>query len=202
MKYIFIKLIIKCRSLHPLCWMMPCAEYLEELKEYAPTYTLWSGSEEELAEPLKGMANSLDRCYQETEEQGRQLSDCLAPALHEYVLCSETLKVQHPLQGPHPFKHKQTGVLWGFFFPILAYCIVIVFYSLDFCSIFIVYIIIYFMPYILPACSLPPPVSFKHSKKSMKTNSLMYFSFHLVKNYKVVSKCSRGPSHSFSKNHW
>ncbi|XP_031439552.1 sorting nexin-7 isoform X3 [Clupea harengus] len=67
-------------------------EYLEELKEYAPTYTLWSGSEEELAEPLKGMANSLDRCYQETEEQGRQLSDCLAPALHEYVLCSETLK--------------------------------------------------------------------------------------------------------------
>ncbi|XP_062376656.1 sorting nexin-7 isoform X1 [Sardina pilchardus] len=67
-------------------------EYLEEMKEYAPTYTLWSGSEEELAEPLKGVANCLDRCFQETEEQVRQLSDCLAPTLHEYVLCTDTLK--------------------------------------------------------------------------------------------------------------
>ena len=33
-------------------------EYLEELRECAPTYTLWSGSEEEqLAEPLKGVYN-------------------------------------------------------------------------------------------------------------------------------------------------
>ncbi|XP_041923551.1 sorting nexin-7 isoform X2 [Alosa sapidissima] len=67
-------------------------EYLEEMKEYAPTYTLWSGSEEELAEPLKGVANCLDRCFQETEGQVRQLSDCLAPTLHEYVLSTDTLK--------------------------------------------------------------------------------------------------------------
>lgn len=67
-------------------------EYLEELKEYAPTYTLWSGSEEELVEPLKGVASCVDRCFQETEEQARHLSDTLAPALHEYVLCGETLK--------------------------------------------------------------------------------------------------------------
>lgn len=67
-------------------------EYLEELKECGPTYTLWSNSEQELAEPLKNMADCLDRCYKETDEQVKQLNDQLSPALHEYVLCTETLK--------------------------------------------------------------------------------------------------------------
>uniref|UniRef100_A0A4W5LY03 Sorting nexin 7 n=1 Tax=Hucho hucho TaxID=62062 RepID=A0A4W5LY03_9TELE len=67
-------------------------EYLEELKEYGPTYTLWSGSEEELAEQLKGVAGCIERCCQETEEQVGHLSDTLVPVLHEYVLCAETLK--------------------------------------------------------------------------------------------------------------
>ncbi|XP_072535747.1 sorting nexin-7 isoform X2 [Salminus brasiliensis] len=67
-------------------------EYLEELKECGPIYTLWSGSEEELVEPLKQMAGCLDRCCRETEEQVQQLSNSLLPILHEYVLCSETLK--------------------------------------------------------------------------------------------------------------
>lgn len=67
-------------------------EYLEELKECAPTYTLWSNSEEELAEPLKCMAGSLDRCFKETEEQVKHLNDNLTPIIHEYVLCTDTLK--------------------------------------------------------------------------------------------------------------
>ncbi|CAB1340829.1 unnamed protein product [Coregonus sp. 'balchen'] len=67
-------------------------EYLEELKEYGPTYTLWSGSEEELVEQLKGVAGCIERCCKETEEQVGHLSDTLVPALHEYVLCAETLK--------------------------------------------------------------------------------------------------------------
>ncbi|XP_029482467.1 sorting nexin-7 isoform X2 [Oncorhynchus nerka] len=67
-------------------------EYLEELKEYGPTYTLWSGSEEELAEQLKGVAGCIERCCKETEEQVGHLSDTLVPVLHEYVLCAETLK--------------------------------------------------------------------------------------------------------------
>ncbi|XP_055038311.2 sorting nexin-7 isoform X4 [Misgurnus anguillicaudatus] len=67
-------------------------EYLEELKECAPTYTLWSNSEEELAEPLKCMAGSLDRCCKETEEQVKHLNDNLTPIIHEYVLCTDTLK--------------------------------------------------------------------------------------------------------------
>lgn len=68
-------------------------EYLEDLKECAPTYTLWSNSEEELAEPLRGMASCLERCFTETEEQVKELNDNLNPTLHEYVLCTETLKV-------------------------------------------------------------------------------------------------------------
>lgn len=70
-------------------------EYLDEMKEYGPTYTLWSGSEEELMEPLKLMASCLDRCYSETEEQIEHLSISLLPTLHEYVLCADNLKVLH-----------------------------------------------------------------------------------------------------------
>ncbi|XP_051737540.1 sorting nexin-7 isoform X2 [Ctenopharyngodon idella] len=67
-------------------------EYLEELKECGPMYTLWSQSEEELAEPLTSMASCLDSCCKETEDRVKQINDHLIPALHEYVLCTETLK--------------------------------------------------------------------------------------------------------------
>ncbi|KAM6953514.1 sorting nexin-7 [Aplochiton taeniatus] len=67
-------------------------EYLDELREYAPTYTLWSDLEEELAEPLAGVASCVEHCSKETEEQVNHLSEVLVPALHEYVLCSDTLK--------------------------------------------------------------------------------------------------------------
>ncbi|XP_036378500.1 sorting nexin-7 isoform X2 [Megalops cyprinoides] len=67
-------------------------EYLDELKEYGPVYTLWSGSEEELVEPLKGVASCIERCCREKEEQISHLSETLVPSLHEYVLCAETLK--------------------------------------------------------------------------------------------------------------
>lgn len=67
-------------------------EYLDELRQYGPTYTQWAELEEDLAEPLKGVANCVERCSKETEEQIQQLSDVLVPTLHEYVLCAETLK--------------------------------------------------------------------------------------------------------------
>lgn len=69
------------------------SEYVDELKQYSPTYTQWAGSEEELAESLNGVANCLVRCSKETEEQIYHLSEVLVPTLHEYVLCAETLKV-------------------------------------------------------------------------------------------------------------
>ncbi|XP_062297725.1 sorting nexin-7 isoform X2 [Scomber scombrus] len=67
-------------------------EHLDELKQYGPTYTQWAGLEEELEEPLKGVAGCVERCSKETEEQIHHLSEVLVPALHEYVLCAETLK--------------------------------------------------------------------------------------------------------------
>ncbi|KAG7231571.1 hypothetical protein INR49_011545 [Caranx melampygus] len=67
-------------------------EYLDELRQYGPTYAQWAGSEVELAEPLKGVAGCVERCGKETEEQIHHLSEVLVPALHEYVLCAETLK--------------------------------------------------------------------------------------------------------------
>ncbi|XP_026147765.1 sorting nexin-7 [Mastacembelus armatus] len=67
-------------------------EYLDELKQYSPTYTQWAGSEEELAEPLKSVASCVERCSKETEERIHHLSDVLLPVLHEYVLCAESLK--------------------------------------------------------------------------------------------------------------
>lgn len=85
------------------CWLcnLKCAaavpEHLDEMKEYGPIYTLWSGSEEELVEPLKLMASCLDRCSRETEEQIEHLSNRLLPTLHEYVLCADNLKVLYEM---------------------------------------------------------------------------------------------------------
>ncbi|KAM3593451.1 uncharacterized protein V6R79_013233 [Siganus canaliculatus] len=67
-------------------------EHLDELKQYSPTYAQWAGLEEDLAEPLKGVANCVERCSKETEEQIHHMSESLVPALHEYVLCADTLK--------------------------------------------------------------------------------------------------------------
>ncbi|TKS88086.1 Sorting nexin-7 [Collichthys lucidus] len=74
-------------------------EYLDELKQYGPTYTQWAGSEEDLVDPLKGVASCVERCSKETEEQIQHLSEVLVPALHEYVLCAETLKLQEEVDG-------------------------------------------------------------------------------------------------------
>lgn len=67
-------------------------EYLDELKQYNPTYAQWAESEGELAEPLNGVASCVERCSKETDEQIQHLSSVLVPALHDYVLCAETLK--------------------------------------------------------------------------------------------------------------
>ncbi|KAA8579289.1 hypothetical protein FQN60_007079 [Etheostoma spectabile] len=58
-------------------------KYLDELKQYSPTYSQWAESEEELAEPLRAVASCVERCGLETEEQIQHLSEVLVPALHE-----------------------------------------------------------------------------------------------------------------------
>nr|XP_015810301.2 sorting nexin-7 [Nothobranchius furzeri] len=67
-------------------------EYMDELKQYSPSYLQWAELEEELAEPLKGVGNCIERCSKETEDQIQHLSEVLLPTLHEYVLCADTLK--------------------------------------------------------------------------------------------------------------
>ncbi|RMC08456.1 hypothetical protein DUI87_14700 [Hirundo rustica rustica] len=78
-------------------------EYFNEMKEYGPIHTLWSASEEAIAESLKGMASCIDRCCRATEKRMAGLSEHLLPILHEYVLYSEilmgVLKRRDQIQG-------------------------------------------------------------------------------------------------------
>ncbi|XP_069593782.1 sorting nexin-7 isoform X1 [Ranitomeya imitator] len=66
-------------------------DYYEEMKEYGPIYTLWSASEEDLVDPLRGVAGCIDKCSKITEALNSKLSNDLIPIIHEYVLYSETL---------------------------------------------------------------------------------------------------------------
>ncbi|KAM8823058.1 sorting nexin-7 isoform 2-T2 [Spinachia spinachia] len=88
-------------------------EYLDELKQYNPTYAQWAESEEELAEPLSAVASCVERCSKETDEQVHHLSEVLVPALHEYVLCSETLKAvmrrRDNIQAEYEAKNEALG---------------------------------------------------------------------------------------------
>lgn len=74
------------------------AEFVDELKRCGPTYSLWAALEGDLAEPLRGVADCLERCCSQTEEHIHFLSEVLVPAVHEYVLCADTVKVRAP---PH-----------------------------------------------------------------------------------------------------
>lgn len=66
------------------------------MKEYGPIHTLWSASEEDIAESLKGVAGCIDRCCRATEKRMAGLSEHLLPVLHEYVLYTEILMVRFP----------------------------------------------------------------------------------------------------------
>lgn len=63
------------------------------MKEFGPIHTLWSASEEDLGDTLKGVASCIDRCCKAMEKRMVVLSETLFPTLHEYVLYSEILMV-------------------------------------------------------------------------------------------------------------
>lgn len=71
-------------------------EYSDEMKEYGPIHVLWSASEEDLVDSLKGVARCLDQCCKATEKRMSGLSEALLPAVHEYVLYSEMVMVRMP----------------------------------------------------------------------------------------------------------
>lgn len=66
-------------------------DYFDEMKEYGPIHILWSASEEELVDTLKGMAGCIEQCCKATEKRMAGLSEALLPVVHEYVLYSEML---------------------------------------------------------------------------------------------------------------
>lgn len=66
------------------------------MREYGPIHILWSASEEDLVDILKGIASSLDQCCKATEKRMSGLSEALLPVVHEYVLFSEMLMVRIP----------------------------------------------------------------------------------------------------------
>ncbi|KAK2540337.1 Snx7 [Columba guinea] len=78
-------------------------EYFNEMKEYGPIHTLWSASEEDIADSLKGVASCIDKCCKATEKRMAGLSENLLPILHEYVLYSDilmgVLKRRDQIQG-------------------------------------------------------------------------------------------------------
>ncbi|XP_064284221.1 sorting nexin-7 [Passer domesticus] len=78
-------------------------DYFNEMKEFGPIHTLWSASEEDIADSLKGLASCIDRCCRATERRMAGLSEHLLPILHEYVLYSEilmgVLKRRDQIQG-------------------------------------------------------------------------------------------------------
>nr|XP_021495028.1 sorting nexin-7-like [Meriones unguiculatus] len=66
-------------------------DYFDEMKEYGPIHLLWSASEEEFVDMLKGIAGCIDQCCKATEKRMSGLSEALLPVVHEYVLYSEML---------------------------------------------------------------------------------------------------------------
>lgn len=72
--------------------------------------------EEALAEPLRGVASCVEQCGKETEEHVQHLSDALVPALHEYVLCAETVKVRREKRLPLSFLSSLVTPLCCFLF--------------------------------------------------------------------------------------
>eukprot|EP00069_Balaena_mysticetus_P001359 bmy_15169T0 len=56
-------------------------EYFDEMKEYGPIHILWSASEEDLADTLKGVASCIDKCCKATEKRMSGLSEALLPGV-------------------------------------------------------------------------------------------------------------------------
>nr|KAF6414438.1 sorting nexin 7 [Molossus molossus] len=66
-------------------------EYFDEMREYGPIHVLWSESEEDLVDTLRGVASCIDRCCRAMEKRLSGLSEALLPVVHEYVLYGEML---------------------------------------------------------------------------------------------------------------
>ncbi|NXF41351.1 SNX30 protein, partial [Nyctibius bracteatus] len=79
-------------------------EYLVELREYGPVYSTWGGLEVELSEPLEGVSACIGNCCTALEELSEDMTEDFLPVLKEYILYSESMKVERALwQKTHVF---------------------------------------------------------------------------------------------------
>ncbi|RXN11795.1 sorting nexin-30 [Labeo rohita] len=68
------------------------SEFLMELREYGPVYSSWSSFEEDLHDPLEGVAGCVSNCSGALEELTEDMSEDFLPVLREYVLYIESMK--------------------------------------------------------------------------------------------------------------
>ncbi|XP_076875694.1 sorting nexin-30 [Brachyhypopomus gauderio] len=68
------------------------SEYLVELREYGPMYSSWASSEEQLQEPLDGVAGCVANCCSGLEDLTEDMSEDFLPVLREYILYIESMK--------------------------------------------------------------------------------------------------------------
>ncbi|XP_026529873.1 sorting nexin-7 [Notechis scutatus] len=66
-------------------------DYFNEMKEFGPIHTLWSASEEDLEDTLKGMATGIDQCCKAADKWRAALSESFFPVINEYLLYNEIL---------------------------------------------------------------------------------------------------------------
>lgn len=64
------------------------------MKESGPIHTLWSASEEDLEDTLKGLATGIDQCCKAGEKWMAALYESFFPVIHEYLLYNEILMVR------------------------------------------------------------------------------------------------------------
>lgn len=80
-----------------LLFHLSLTEYLVELREYGPVYSTWGGLEVELSEPLEGVSACIGNCCTALEELSEDMTEDFLPVLREYILYSESMKVESPL---------------------------------------------------------------------------------------------------------
>lgn len=67
-------------------------DYVLELCEWGPIYTLWSNSEDQLTYPLLAMSRAVDICAQALKETIETTEDNFSQPLKEYILYTDAIK--------------------------------------------------------------------------------------------------------------
>ncbi|XP_056017912.1 sorting nexin-30-like [Ostrea edulis] len=67
-------------------------DYVLELCEWGPIYTLWSNSEDQLTCPLLAMSRAVDICAQTLKETIESTEDNFSQPLKEYILYTDAIK--------------------------------------------------------------------------------------------------------------